>query len=359
MGNYLICKDKIMLKKYLAKIITAIIPGKKLRKKIRRKIKGTASASYPLYYPCYNPVVIPDGTEPEIYNKHGDRVRVFFMRDVHMAHAQSMRSNYILWDRFNIGLDVHFYTHNAMLETMGKPTYRYGYLIESPGIVPKDYKIFEKNEGLHKDFYLIFTYDEKILNKYDNARFVPFAGAPTLLGIPESEYLKKYDLYLNKTRNIMMVSSDKVFCELHKIRLNTAVHLKNNPNVDTYGTFDGGGYVDNMYDLLSCYRYAIMFENFVGNDYFSERLTNCFVTQTVPIYIGTKNIGKYFNIDGIIHINPEDTEHIDKILTQCSLYDYEQRLPAIKDNFNRVQMYRNIEDTMYLKYIKGNINTWI
>ena len=38
----------------------------------------------------------------------------------------------------------------AMLETMGNPEKKYGFLLESKTIVPEDYKIFDKNKGLNK-----------------------------------------------------------------------------------------------------------------------------------------------------------------------------------------------------------------
>ena len=34
-----------------------------------------------------------------------------------------------------------------MLETMGNPDKKYGFLLESKTIVPEDYKIFDKNKG--------------------------------------------------------------------------------------------------------------------------------------------------------------------------------------------------------------------
>ena len=89
----------------------------------------------------YNQNVSIGSEKPEIYNKSGQKMDIFFLRDMHTAHApyeDVMVSKYFLWDRFDFGLKTHFYTHDAMLETMGTPDHKYGMLIESPAIVPND-----------------------------------------------------------------------------------------------------------------------------------------------------------------------------------------------------------------------------
>ena len=75
-----------------------------------------------------------------------------------------------------------------------------------------------------------------------------------------------------------------------------------------------------------------------------------FAFHTVPIYLGATEIDKFFNPDGIIKITTKDD--INEVLKQCSKEDYENRLPAIKDNYNRVLEYGSPLDYMYEKYVK-------
>ncbi len=152
-------------------------------KPARKKKSGCIKSSIygDIYAPIYNKWAEFIHGTPEIYNKNGERMDMFFIRDVHFAHNPYYLSNSptkFLWDRFNIGLDIHFYSHNAMLETMGNPKRRYGLLIESRAIVPDDYKIFDRNPKLYKNFDAIFTYDADILNKIPNAKFLPACAEP-------------------------------------------------------------------------------------------------------------------------------------------------------------------------------------
>ena len=126
-----------------------------------RRVKNKAYGY--VYLPNYNTKVrIVDG-DSNLYNEFGEKLDVFFIRDKHYRNHPYRDSRYFMWDRYNIGLKTHFYSHESMLETMGSPDKRYGFLTESPAIVPKSYKLFDKFKGLEKDFDLVFTYSEKIL----------------------------------------------------------------------------------------------------------------------------------------------------------------------------------------------------
>lgn len=296
-----------------------------------------------IYFPYYNPVVMPSGSEPDIYNKDGQKVRTFFLHDFHLAASSNQLSKYFIWDRFNMGLDVHFYTNSAMLEIMGKPKHRFGMFIESEAIVPEDYKIFEKNPELYKEFDYIFTYSSKILDTLPNARFVPFASG--FWGD-----LCEPDLYKHKNKICSFISSNKRMCPLHQFRYDLAHKCKKEHLCDTFGTFDGGPRVENLSDTYRDYMFCICLENDVTDLYFSERFTTALANQCVPIYMGAKKIDEFFNPDGIIKITPESD--IKQVLEMCTAEEYKRRLPAILDNYERVKKYTNVFDFMYENYLK-------
>ncbi len=316
---------------------------------LRHKLTQSHKSYGKIYLPIYNLKYEISSEEPVIYNRDGEAMRTFFIRDLHMAHNPYYSSKYFAWDRYNFALKTHFYTHNAMLETMGSPDYRYGWLLESEAIVPDDYNVFKKYKTLNKEFNSIFTYSDRILDTVDNAKFFP-GCAETWYGKPIGGGKMSEDAYNRKTKNISIVSSDKVSCELHKYRIDLARKYKNDSSVDTFGTFDGGLPIK-IGESLQDYRYSIVIENFISSYFFTERITNCFAAQTIPIYIGAAKIDDFFNTDGIIQIHPKDFSNIDKIIKQCCQEDYEQRIPAVKENYRRVQKYVNVLDYLYEEYL--------
>ncbi len=284
-------------------------------------------------------------TMPNIYNQEGQLLETYFIKNRHSQHAPfGHEGKYFFWDRYNYGLDTHFYGPESMPKTLGKPLVKYGMLTESRIIVPQDYEVFHKHKGLEKEFKYIFTYDEQILNAVENARFYPIAA-----GIWNQEM--KTGLSEKKDRDVSILSSDKVMCELHRFRLALAKMCKAERLADTYGRFDGGDYVKSVDETLDRYRFSFIIENDISDYYFSERLTSCLASQTIPIYVGARKISEFFNTDGMILLEKPDLELAKEALKQCNRQTYEEKLPAVLENYERVQEYRNMQDYLYEHYL--------
>lgn len=305
------------------------------------------------FIPYYHPDRAPNNIYPEVYNKYGERMEFFFISDRQFAHAPNKApSRYVIWDRFNYGNDTHFYTHDEILRPVGKPRRKFAMMVEPRSIEPQSYEnVLKHKDYVEKNFELLFTYDAQLLNAISNSRLVPLYA---------NVWYRKHssggsiaENYKHKTKNISMVSSAKEMCPMHILRKALAFKCKEQGLADTYGTFDGGAYV-HAEKYLEQYRYSIAIENDISPFYFTEKIMTAFVAQTIPIYLGATKIDKFFNADGIIHLDLEDCKHIEKILKLCTPEEYERRLPAVLDNFNRAVKFttQNRFDEMYINYIK-------
>ena len=287
-----------------------------------------------------------DSTMPNIYNAEGRLLETYFIRNRHSRHAPyGHEGKYFFWDRYNYGLDTHFYGPEVMVHGLGKPKVKYGMLTESRAIVPDDYEVFHKHRGLEKEFRYIFTYDERILQELDNARFYPIAA-----GIWNSSL--KEGLYEQKQENLSILCSDKVMCPLHSFRLELARVCKKESLAHTFGRFDGGAYVESIDECLDHFRFSVVIENDISDYYFSERLTSCFASYTIPVYLGARRISDFFNPDGILFLPDTDIEHAKAVLSQCTKETYEERIEAVEDNHRRVQEYVNMQDYLYEHYLR-------
>lgn len=284
----------------------------------------------------------PDEKEPLIYDENGNRKRLFYLRDNFMPPYS--KSKYFEWDRGNYGLKTHFYSHHHMTELIGSPDYRYGMLVESRAIVPDNYKIFKRYPTLSKEFDAVFTYDEQILNEVENAKFFP--SCAYVWYRQKKNHIWDEAQYIKKDKDISIVSSDKAMCYLHQVRMDIARKCRAMKLADVYGTIDGGALVD-IDDTLERYRFSIVIENDISDYFFTERITNCFASQTIPIYIGARKISDFFNMDGIVYIDENKIDSIYSVLKDCTKEYYESKRDAILDNYNRVQKYKNIFDLLY------------
>jgi hypothetical protein len=307
-----------------------------------------------IFLPSYNMYVPFDDAVPELYNKNGERMKTVFIRDSQSSHSPYSNSQKVFFDRYNFGLDTHFYSQVDLLQRSGKPVHSYAMFSESEVVVPESYKTFEKNKGLEKEFEYIFTMSDKLLNELPNAKFVPFCTEPWF-GTEKYGGVISSEAYKYKTKNISIMSSRQNISEYHKLRIAIAKKCKQFKLADTYGTFDGGAYLDKIDHVYAPYRYSIVIENDEKPFYFTEKITSCFASMTIPIYLGATRIGKFFNEDGIIKISSDNLDNLEDFLKQCNEQDYNSRLNAVKDNFDRVQKYLNVFDNfIYEPFMKGN-----
>jgi len=84
------------------------------------------------------------------------------------------------------------------------------------------------------------------------------------------------------------------------------------------------------------YMYHFSIENHQEDGWFTEKIMDCFRSYSVPIYYGDPKITNNFNAAGIIIL---DEKNIPQQVNSLTPDDYERRMPAIKDNYNRAGKY--------------------
>ena len=218
---------------------------------------------------------------------------------------------------------VNLYFDNKVLLVEDDVSDPVAVMVEPRSIFPNEYQWLEEN---YTKFKYIFTFDSKLL-ELPNALLL-------IYGQISAEYPE-----MPKTKNISMVASDKDFCEGHRNRQKVAQTLKG--KIDTFGKFDGGEFCDDS-EYLDGYRFNVAMENYSDGCYFTEKICNCFASRIVPIYWGCPNIGNYFDMDGIIYCQtPEEViQRVNEILVNPQ-EEYNKRLKAIEENYNRVEKYRS------------------
>jgi hypothetical protein len=112
---------------------------------------------------------------------------------------------------------------------------------------------------------------------------------------------------IEKSKFMSMIVSDKVGTPLQRARLKLSKVLQQfYPGlVDIYGR--GHNQIDNKSDALDPYLFSIAVENSYLPNYVTEKLTDCLVTATIPLYYGCPNLDLYY-ASGIINIDIWDIE---------------------------------------------------
>lgn len=125
-------------------------------------------------------------------------------------------------------------------------------------------------------------------------------------------FIKKSFDFLNglitlpKHKCLSVISSDLTHLDGHKQRfafVNKLIgHFKD--KIDAYGR--GFNQIQDKWDALAPYKYSVAIENSSIKNYFTEKIRDCYLCHTMPIYYGCPNVDDFFSSESYISIDIQD-----------------------------------------------------
>jgi hypothetical protein len=208
----------------------------------------------------------------------------------------------------------------------------------------KDKTICFKNKTIFiaTEPYEVQQYYKKYINQFAHVissqqqishsnKIIYHTGAPWFVNKDYNELIKTSSV--EKKKKISIITSDKLITKGHKQRFDFAMKIKEyfQDEIDLFGR--GICDFEDKWDVLAPYKYNICIENGSHSDYFTEKINDCFLAFTFPIYSGCTNLDKYYNNNSFrqININNFDSSlrSIEKILNDEDHYD--QNLKYIQE----------------------------
>jgi len=116
--------------------------------------------------------------------------------------------------------------------------------------------------------------------------------------------------------------------------------------------------------LFKNFQYSIVIENSRETGYFSEKIIDCLITKTIPIYYGCENITDYFNTDGWIILTSDNI--IQELYEKLSLLNdeyYSKYTNIIEENYKKAFNYNCVLTNSFqamnkIPYININISNF-
>jgi Glycosyltransferase family 10 (fucosyltransferase) C-term len=139
----------------------------------------------------------------------------------------------------------------------------------------------------------------------------------------------------DKPGNVSWITSNATGRRGHQQRMKFLNGLQGLMNFDLFGR--GFNPIEDKFAGIYPYKYTLAVENYSGNFYWTEKLSDCFLSWTMPIYYGCTNIDAYFPKESYIKIDiakPEEAADIIKQAVSDRLW--EKNLDAIEESRNRV-----------------------
>ena len=208
------------------------------------------------------------------------------------------------------------------------------WLCESRQITGQVFDHVAENADMFFNCYdAIFVHDREMIEK--DSRFTYLPNAANKHWIVDTGIHKK-------SKSISMISSGKKMCVGHLIRNEIANKFKD--RIDLFGRLYNP--IDKKEEGLNDYMFSFAVENASYKTYYTEKILDCFATGTIPIYLGSPDIGDYFNEDGIVIL--DEWTDIRKLTKDY----YHSKMDAIKENYQLCMDLVMVDDLIYDEILK-------
>lgn len=262
-----------------------------------------------------------------------------FIHDLVFKHAKTSswdnESSIFQWDRENP--DLYEAVVTTDLSTIESLTHKkkYGWIIEPRIIDLEPYKIFEEKKD---KFDKIFTFDKKLIESSNKFEFIPAAGC----------WIKETDRKIHEKRKLLStIVSFKKQTMGHNFRHKIIEKIK---GIDVYG--NGYYFIEEKIIALKDYMFCIVVENQKIDYYFTEKIIDCFMTGTIPIYYGCPSISRFFDNEGIICF--DNLVELSDIIKNLTPEIYENKKNSIIKNFELSKKYLIPDELIYEKIKNKN-----
>lgn len=223
-------------------------------------------------------------------------------------------------------------------------------------------KIFLTLENVRPNFFLA-----------DFAVGFDFIDRPNYLRLPLYVFWKDYnhhDLLYPKFNTIIEENKKSKFCcfvvsnPIATERIDFFNKLSLYKKIDSGGKFlnNVGGPIGDKHEFMKPYRFMIAFENSSYPGYVTEKIYECFFTNTIPIYWGSQMISRDFNPKRILDRNSfeSDDVFINKIIEleeNPDLYREFILQPVFNDNKSSIYFEEKRVFNFFNKVFEGEKNT--
>ncbi len=147
------------------------------------------------------------------------------------------------------------------------------------------------------------------------------------------DYFKQLQVEdLKKEDKIVWVTSNQRSSIQHNKRMDFLDSIANLPFMNIYGR--GIQEIESKWEVMKTAKYAIAYENFKNPYNWTEKISDCFLSYTIPLYYGCDRIESYFPKEAIIQIDPKD-KHIKQFLKETVKSKvYNEKLEALTEARN-------------------------
>jgi hypothetical protein len=210
-----------------------------------------------------------------------------------------------------------------------------------PNTVYKSFQIDSRLfiRSFHTKYKYILTYDDELLRTIPNA----------ICYVYGTSWIKPDECcILPKEYKISSITGTKNYGPGHSLRVDLFARQTEFPLPHTAfrsgrgsppSIHSGPVLGDSKLPLFDGFQFALVIENSRQHNYFTEKLCDCLITKTIPVYYGCPNIDEYFDTRGWVIL---DSESVDDALRKMKILTpewYSTHMATVEANAIEVLKY--------------------
>lgn len=190
---------------------------------------------------------------------------------------------------------------------------------------------YERNNYLISYFnyfdIIITAFDKKYSSKIINTQ----AALPWLIDKNYEQLTTLLPMDHQKKDGISWVTSNSNVNPGHEPRLKFLEKIREtNLSVDLFGR--GIKHIDDKFDAIYPFKYTLAIENYSDTNYWTEKISDAYLSWTMPLYYGCKNIEEFFPENSYVKIDiHKPYEAIEIIKKAIRDKQFDKNLQAIKE----------------------------
>lgn len=207
---------------------------------------------------------------------------------------------------------------------------------------------------LERRFPLILTHRQELVRKGEPYRQLMFGTS--WIGMSSvgdvGELASKHPIKTKRVSFIGSIQHSEIGA--YQLRHEVARAMQQRTDIDCFGK--GIREIPGKREALESYQFSIAMENATEDFYFSEKLIDCILLETIPIYYGCRGIFQVLNPDGLLQFN--SLAELEAILGTLNDSLWLEKMPAALENKQRVlrngwYSHRSLLDRIGAEWLKG------
>ena len=213
----------------------------------------------------------------------------------------------------------------------------------------------------HKKYHTIFTYNTNVLEKCPNAKFYVCSTTWIEKDIYENIDISKKEYKISMLAGSKLLNNSKGHIFRQVIHHNQPLLQEypitffrssaQKPHIHDYGNNPflleiNSNVSNNKFPLFEEFQFAIIIENTRQTNCFSEKIIDCILTKTIPIYWGCDNINDFFDTTGWIILESSTLEELSSKLNILNNEYYNTYIDVIEKNHKTALQYSDFYENV-------------